>query len=183
MKRLMDKLNCLSVRAKKNINQRFLRNNRGVTLMELVVTILIMLLSTATVTVGMSLAIRTYRECVEASEAQILCSSLTTAISDKLRYCGTVKIDRNGKLQQIFIQSLGKVDDGDGEALRIEDGKVMLGSNKLIGSGVYPRGLKVSTLEFEYNETSRIFTITLKISDSSGHVLAENNEFQVKKIN
>lgn len=159
-----------------------LRNNHGVTLMELVCTILIMLLSTAAVTVGLGAALKTYRNCMEASEAQMLCSTLSTAISDKLRYCGTVRVEGDGTLSQIFIQNYGKVD-ADEKALRVEDGKIMLGDAKLVGSGVYPRGLKVSAFELAYAEKTGIFTITLRISDSDGNTLAENNNFQVKKIN
>ncbi len=158
-----------------------LRNIRGLTMVELLCCILILLLSSALVALGANLAIRTYRECMESSEAQVLCSTLTTAISDKLRYCGSVTESTDGGFSQIFIQNVGNVE-GEGEAFQIaEDGTVTLGSAKLLGSGVYPRNLKVSKLEMSY--ASRVFTVTLEIADQNGNVLAKNEGFQVKRIN
>lgn len=157
-----------------------LKENRGMTLVELLCSIVILLLSTALVTVGVRLAIHTYQECMESSEAQVLCSTLTTAISDKLRYCGSVTQSENGGFTQIFIQNVGSVE-GEGEAFQIKDGKVMLGGKKLLGSGVYPQGLKVNRLDMSYDD--RIFTVTIEIADTSGNVLAKNQDFQVKRIN
>ena len=67
-----------------------LRGSRGVTLTETLCTVLIVLLISAMLAVGVRFAVRTYRESMELSETELLCSTLTAAISDKLRYSGEV---------------------------------------------------------------------------------------------
>ena len=73
-----------------------LKSSRGMTFMELLCAVLILMMSTALVLVGVNLALTTYRANMEASEAQVLYSTLTTVISDKLRYCGTVETAEDG---------------------------------------------------------------------------------------
>lgn len=80
-----------------------LRGSRGVTLTETLCTVLIVLLISAMLAVGVRFAVRTYRESMELSETELLCSTLTAAISDKLRYSGEVG-------QNMFIQ--GRRHDG-----------------------------------------------------------------------
>ena len=66
-----------------------LRDRQGITLTEMLCTVLIVLL-TALLVVGIRFAGKTYTESMRLSEAQELCSTLTSVISDKLRFCGTV---------------------------------------------------------------------------------------------
>ena len=73
-----------------------LRDRRGFTLTELLCAVLIVLLVSALLTVGVRFAGRTYNSSMQLSEAQELCSTLTSVISDKLRFCGTVTQDENG---------------------------------------------------------------------------------------
>ena len=106
---------------------------------------------------------------------------LTTVISDKLRYCGTVETAEDGTITQIFAQGIGT---GSGEAFQLtEDGKVMLGGKSLLGSGAYPRDLTVSSLTMTYNKDSRLFTVSMEISNQKGQRLAGGMDFQVKKLN
>lgn len=156
-----------------------LKSSRGMTFMELLCAVLILLMSTALVLVGVNLALTTYRANMEASEAQVLYSTLTTVISDKLRYCGTVETAEDGTITQIFAQGIGT-----GEAFQLtEDGKVTLGGKSLLGSGAYPRDLTVSSLNMTYNKHSRIFTVSMEISNQKGQRLAGGMNFQVKKLN
>lgn len=83
-----------------------LRGSRGVTLTETLCTVLIVLLISAMLAVGVRFAVRTYRESMELSETELLCSTLTAAISDKLRYSGECCFAN--KLRKIFIQSAKK---------------------------------------------------------------------------
>ena len=76
-----------------------LKSSRGMTFMELLCAVLILMMSTALVLVGVNLALTTYRANMEASEAQVLYSTLTTVISDKLRYCGTVETAEDGTVR------------------------------------------------------------------------------------
>ena len=51
-----------------------LKSSRGMTFMELLCAVLILMMSTALVLVGVNLALTTYRANMEASEAQVLYS-------------------------------------------------------------------------------------------------------------
>ena len=161
-----------------------LRSRRGMTFMELLCSVVILLLASALIAVGARFCVKTYKDSITLSQAQTLCSTVTTAISDKLRYCGTVTQDSEGGVTQIFIQNVGSVEgDEQKEAFGLNDsGQVMLGSSKLLSTAAYPEGLKVANLTLDYDGTSRVFTISFQIENSGGETLAET-EFQVLRIN
>ena len=154
-----------------------LRNQNGLTLTEMLCTVIIVLLFSSLVAVGANAAVRSFRISMADSQAQELCSTLTTAISDKLRYC-TVEADNT-----VFIQGVGYVKGPADEIFTVNDsGQVYLGENKLLGAYAYPEGLKVKDFSVEYNDTERVFTVQFQIKDRRDTKLAEAN-FQVKQIN
>ena len=158
-----------------------LRGSRGVTLTETLCTVLIVLLISAMLAVGVRFAVRTYRESMELSETELLCSTLTAAISDKLRYCGSVEESEEGGVSKIFIQNVGSVAEK-GDTFQVdEDGHVTLGGKKLLSASAYPRGLKAKEVTLTYNRNTDIFGVTIQITDGS-RVLAET-EFEVKRLN
>lgn len=153
-----------------------LRNQNGLTLTEMLCTVIIVLLFSSLVAVGANAAVRSFRISMADSQAQELCSTLTTAISDKLRYC-TVETDA------VFIQGVGYVKGPAKDIFTVKDsGQVYLGENKLLGAYAYPEGLKVKDFSVEYNDTERVFTVKFQIEDRRETKLAEA-DFQVKQIN
>ncbi len=153
-----------------------LRNQNGLTLTEMLCTVIIVLLFSSLVAVGANAAVRSFRISMADSQAQELCSTLTTAISDKLRYC-TVETDA------VFIQGVGYVKGPAKDIFTVKDsGQVYLGENKLLGAYAYPEGLKVKDFSVEYNDTERVFTVKFQIKDRRDTKLAEA-DFQVKQIN
>lgn len=163
-----------------------LRGSRGVTLTETLCTVLIVLLISAMLAVGVRFAVRTYRESMELSETELLCSTLTAAISDKLRY--------SGEVGQMFIQGVGKTDSGGGGSFAIsDDGEVVIRTTdskeiRLLGSASYPQGLRVRTTGtgetgfISYSAKTGIFTVSFAIADAQGNILKETC-FDVKRIN
>lgn len=155
-----------------------LRNQNGLTLTEMLCTVIIVLLFSSLVAVGANAAVRSFRISMADSQAQELCSTLTTAISDKLRYC-TVEADNT-----VFIQGVGYVK-GPAEnifTVNSDSDQVYLGENKLLGAYAYPEGLKVQDFSVKYDGTKRIFTVAFQIEDGRDTKLAEA-DFQVKQIN
>ena len=151
-----------------------LRNQNGLTLTEMLCTVIIVLLFSSLVAVGANAAVRSFRISMADSQAQELCSTLTTAISDKLRYC-TVETDA------VFIQGVGYVKGPADEIFTVNDsGQVYLGGNKFLGAYAYPEGLKVREFSVTYEEN--VFIVKFQIKDRRGTKLAEAN-FQVKQIN
>ena len=153
-----------------------LRNQNGLTLTEMLCTVIIVLLFSSLVAVGANAAVRSFRISMADSQAQELCSTLTTAISDKLRYC-TVETDNT-----VFIQGVGYVKGPAKDIFTADSGQVYLRENKLLGAYAYPEGLKVKDFSVEYNDTERVFTVQFQIKDRRDTKLAEAN-FQVKQIN
>ena len=168
-----------------------LRDRRGFTLTELLCAVLIVLLVSALLTVGVRFAGRTYNSSMQLSEAQDaaanlaeaqeLCSTLTSVISDKLRFCGTVTPGADGSLDHIFIQDLGSVE-GEGAAFQVDaDGQLTLGSTRLLSSAAYPRGLRVRDVSLRYDSASGIFTVALQVGTADS-TLAET-DFEVRRLN
>ena len=153
-----------------------LRNQNGLTLTEMLCTVIIVLLFSSLVAVGANAAVRSFRISMADSQAQELCSTLTTAISDKLRYC-TVEADNT-----VFIQGVGYVKGPAKDIFTADSGQVYLRENKLLGAYAYPEGLKVKDFSVEYNDTERVFTVKFQIEDWQDTKLAEAN-FQVQQIN
>lgn len=174
-----------------------LDNSRGMTLTEVLCTTLILLLISAMLAVGIRFGVQTYRDSMALSEAQVLCSTLTTAISDKLRYSGGVE-------DNMFIQGVGSTGSGGGFFALNEDGEVVIRTtknagtqtedkkeDKLLGSASYPRGLKViipnradedSSQMVRYDKDRGIFTVAFAIADAEGKTLKETS-FDVKRVN
>ena len=151
-----------------------LRNQNGLTLTEMLCTVIIVLLFSSLVAVGANAAVRSFRISMADSQAQELCSTLTTAISDKLRYC---TVETNA----VFIQGVGYVEGAAKDIFTVNDsGQVYLGKNKFLGAYAYPEGLKVQEFSVTYKEN--VFTVKFQIEDRRDTKLAEAN-FQVKQIN
>lgn len=68
-----------------------LKSKSGMTLTELISGIIVLLLVAGILTVGVRLGAKAYVESVSASEAQVLCATLTELVTDELRYAGTTE--------------------------------------------------------------------------------------------
>ena len=67
-----------------------LKNKSGLTLVEMLCCVVVMLLVSIGMVNGVSLAVRNYESSLMSSESQVLCSTLTNLVSDELRYSGAV---------------------------------------------------------------------------------------------
>lgn len=157
-----------------------LRDRRGFTLTELLCAVLIVLLVSALLTVGVRFAGRTYNSSMQLSEAQELCSTLTSVISDKLRFCGTVTPGADGAWTTSSFRTWAR----GGRGRRLSGGcrrPAHLGSTKLLSSAAYPRGLRVRDVSLRYDSASGIFTVTLQVGTVDS-TLAET-DFEVRRLN
>ena len=73
------------------------RAKAGLTLVEMLCTVIIVLLFSVGLVNGMSLAVKSYQQSLMSSESQILVSTLTSIVSDELRYSGTVTAPADGE--------------------------------------------------------------------------------------
>ena len=94
------------------------------------VPLLVLLLVAACMVVGVSLAVRSYDRSLASSEAQVLCATLQTTVSDELRYSGTLFYDQTGRLTGFFSQEHGGEDAKDGFQTD-ENGQILLGGTMM----------------------------------------------------
>ena len=156
-----------------------LRDQKGLTMVELLVTVVIVLLFSGLVAVGADAGVRSFRTSMADAQAQELCSTLTTALSDKLRYC-TVENDPN----RIFLQDVGYVDGTIGDIFSVNtDGHLELGGKRFLGKAAYPQGLKIKKGDdFSIRFAGNTFTVSFQIINREGTTMA-SADFQVKRIN
>lgn len=158
-----------------------IKSKSGMTLTELLCGIVVLLLITSLLTVGARFAVKTYHTSMASSQAQTLCSTITTAVADKLRYCGNVSESGD----HIFIRDVGSVagDEQTGEVFTVNDaGEIMLGETKLLGSKSYPEGLQIKEFHLSYVAADRLFHVAFQVCDSAGGVLS-SADFDVKRVN
>lgn len=139
-----------------------------------------MLLLAGILAVGVRVGVKAYVKSVSLSEAQILCSTLSTLVSDELRYAGTITVSADGKVG-FFSQNFGGNTGGGVSFDTDEEGHVTLGGSQILSSRAYPYGLNAS-VGLSYKESTKVFAAEIKVFSGAGNELAASN-FEVKPIN
>jgi prepilin-type N-terminal cleavage/methylation domain-containing protein len=75
-----------------------LRASKGFTLVEMLVSILIVALASGLIATGVSVAVRVMHQSTQISNAAVFASTFDTRINDTLRYA-SVEVDKNGVVQ------------------------------------------------------------------------------------
>ena len=160
-----------------------LRSQSGMTLTEMLCALVVLMLISSLLAVGVRFAVQTYRTSMADSQAQMLCSTVTTAIADKLRYCSGVT-SAGGK---VFIKDIGSVEsDEQGSFFQVDEdtGQIVMQSDsekkQLLGAKSYPRGLKIRELSVEFSNTDRRFAVSFDVTDTAG---LASSCFDVRCIN
>lgn len=145
-----------------------LRCKRGLTLVELLITLVLLSLMSLAIGAGTTAAMNIYIESVRHSEAAVLSSTLMQALTDELRFAQNIQPD----------STYNSAAYGDGVKIEAKDGKLIVVSsmtdssgattsvnNPLIGSGAYTNGLSAQvTIAY----TDGVFEITLDIQKPNG---------------
>ena len=152
------------------------RKKSGFTLVEMLCAIIVLLLISMLMAVGIKTAVTAYEKEVTHSESQILCASIRTVVSDELRYSGTT--EKSGKTITFFSQTYGKAVSFTSN----EDGQVLLGGNKILAKKAYPYGMMARVELLSYDETTRVFSAKVTVTDKNGKTLAES-AFEVEQLN
>lgn len=112
------------------ILKRKLKKNKGFTLVELLFSMLILMLSTTVIIQCFNLGIGNVIKETRASEAQLLCSALSSSLQNELTYARNIEV-KDGKLDTYFSSSRRM---GDKSSIIIVDGEIKIQS----GSDIYP---------------------------------------------
>lgn len=158
-----------------------LKDKKGLTLVEMLCTVAILVLVSMVMVLGVQLGVRSYAKSVSYSEAQVLCSTLTTTISDELRYSGTLKVDGSGSVTGFFSQQFGS---GDYTAFTTTpEGHVQLGGKDILPAKAYPYGIKAEVKSLTYDDVTALFTVQLSVKDSENKNTLAETTFEVEKLN
>lgn len=147
-----------------------LKDSGGLTMVETLCAVVILVLLCLMLNSGLSMAVKAYYDITAESETQLLLSSLSDALTDKLRYC-VVYTDEAGTYQGT---SIGDVTAAGG---RIVVKGPSSGEDKaLLPEGAYGKGrYKAEITEFTTGITGAtpVFTIKLNVKETSGNIGAE----------
>ena len=147
-------------------------SRRGMTLSEVLVALLIFSLVTVGVAAGVGASLRVYREATESSDAQMLASTLATALMDELRYARDV----SGTDAPTFTSDTF----GEGVSVSVdENGYVTVGGEKLLSDAAYA-GLRVTT---EVSYTDGVFDVELTVQSGTEGRDVRTVLFDVRALN
>ena len=149
-------------------------------LVELLSAVLVMLLVTSLLVLGVRIGTKAYVKSVSMSEAQILCATLTTLITDELRYAGTIQAEEDGRVG-FFSQNFGGADGAVSHFAADENGQITLGGTPILSKRAYPYGLRAA-VNLRYAKTENRFTAILTVCGADGGELART-EFEVEPLN
>lgn len=149
-------------------------------LVELLSAVLVMLLVTSLLVLCVRIGTKAYVKSVSMSEAQILCATLTTLITDELRYAGTIQADADGRVG-FFSQNFGGADGTVSYFAADENGQITLGGTPILSKRAYPYGLQAA-VKLSYAQPENRFTAILTVCGADGGELART-EFEVEPLN
>ena len=117
-----------------------LKDTGGLTLVEMLCAVAILVLLCLVTSTGLSMAVRSYQNITAESETQLLVSSISDALADKLRYC-VVTVDRDGKYTETSIGAIEQIEYAAGKAavtaVDVTGNKVTVDSKQLLPDGAY----------------------------------------------
>lgn len=170
---------------------RKLRSKRGMTLTELVASMMIIGLLGSAIAVGTMTAVRAQTTINLSSESSILCSTISTAVSDELRYAKRVDTITVGGVDYVsyYSQTFGS-----NAYIHTEEGRVVIGGKVkdsadpndegfwyyLLGEKAYTYDLQAD-VEVVYNDTEDYFEVTVQILQ--GIKVWASSDFIVHRLN
>ena len=161
------------------------RAKAGFTLVEMLCSVVLVILVSIGLANGVQLAVESYTRSIVHSESQVLCETLTTAVSDKLRNCKEISPD--AAPLQFFCEGVGKnssfAEDADGHVLLGNQAQLAQNEQKLLPDRAYPYGIRASVTVEGYDAQSRVFTVTVQVTNAEGTETLAESEFEVRCLN
>ena len=155
-----------------------LRSHRGTSLVETLMTILIMSILGGAITTGMLVSAREYTKSVRGMEKDMLFSTLQYVISYELQYSTSVIVDDDNRVIDVQAKTYGQeqyMDEGE----EVDDirrtffadqstGRIVYGIDgdyqPILSKNAYPKGMKASIEPLTYDPQTHYFHVVLSIS-------------------
>ena len=164
------------------------RSRKGFTLVELLVTIVVMLLVTEIISLCIQLSTKYYTQSVRNSESQTICGALAAAVQEELQYATKVQpqigssVDGEGFYPDYTYYSRAR-QHGSGCVLVCSDGKLYVRKGTsdyaLVGSETYTYGMKAD-MTCRWNQDG-FFSVSLRVMDGDKELAAQT--FKVYPLN
>lgn len=149
-----------------------IKNNKGFTLVEMLVCVLTLLLVGAICATGTRISVKSYQESRFESDSQMLQSTIDMVLGDLFRYATTIK-EVDGQI--VFSSSNYEMNNGTIQIENIGDhGESRFSIKKttgaspilLIGESVYAENLYVSDFVLTYDSSTRVFSGSYNIKST-----------------
>lgn len=155
-----------------------LRDSSGLTMVEMLCATAILVLLCLMMNTGLHMAVRSYQAVTAESETQLLLSSLSDALADKLRYC-VVYVDKDSGVYKRC--SIGEIDASSGKLIvqeKDEGTGAVTAEKPLLPEGAYgnPYGfykgdyqvaMSPATLGDIYQKDTNSFEFSLTVTDAN----------------
>lgn len=113
------------------------KNESGLSLVEMLAAVAVLIMLVLLLTTGMNMALSTYRSIIAQSEVELLLSTAVDAVADELRYARDVREESGG-----FTYTSDTYGEGTQLVLDEDTGQIMANSAlefRLLSTGVYGR--------------------------------------------
>lgn len=174
------------------------KDSRGLTLVEMLCAVVILVLLGLLINTGLQLAVHSYQDVTAQEELELLAASLSDALADDLRYAktpikaasGDTLLEYHSERYNISGTTSTKLSIGKGEENGGKDkGQLYANDYRVLPSGAYGSGGAyviekndgTAGLTITYNEDTRLFTVDLTVKQAEGDLFAEAN-FTVRRL-
>ena len=153
-----------------------LNNQQGLTLVEMLCAVIILILLGLILNTGLQLSVKAYDDMTAETETELLLSTAADSLADVLRFAIEAKTE--SETVTFTHPSFGNNID-----VTVVDGKLLVGGKQLLPPGAY-RGeiYQIELSSISYNKDNKCFTVKLKAKEKVGEISAEQ-EFTVKCLN
>lgn len=166
------------------------KDSRGLTLVEMLCAVVILVLLGLLINTGLQLAVHSYQDVTAQEELELLAASLSDALADDLRYAKTPIKEANGdtlleyhsERYNISGTTSTKLSIGKGEENGGKDkGQLYANDYRVLPSGAYGSGgaYVIDNLEISYADG--LFTVDLTVKQAAGDLFAKAN-FTVRRL-
>lgn len=165
---------------------RKIRDTGGLSMVEMLCVVVILVLLSLMMNSGMEMAIQNYHALTVESETELLLSSLTDALADRLRYAIVTENGASGLAPYTlsFSEENGMAIDSGNALTGVTldgEGRLMLNGKLLLPDGAYgERGYQVEAVSGKpfvtYDPSANSFLISLIVKDDRTGILQETEQ-------
>lgn len=167
------------------------KDSRGLSLVETLCAVAILVLLGLLINTGLQLAVHSYQDVTAQEELELLAASLSDALADDLRYAtfpdtnsdGSLKSYHSGRYNVGTRETELSIGTGDGEEKK-DKGQLYANDYRVLPSGAYGSGgayiIPEDGLKITYE--NGLFTVDLTVKQAKGE-LSAHTEFTVRCLN